>query len=501
MKKHISNIMHLVILTVVFAITSIALIPNVYALELSKNTTGAVSISSTTNSKEDTLDLKGYSINVDGNYGINISYGYTLTIKDSSINKTGTVNSNKYSIMNVGTLIIEGGTFKKPIYNSGKVTIKGGTFYNEFDSSYLAEGYSAYKDKSTNYYVVERNLPSTIYIEKGNDYIFDFVSISSIINSSDGITSLSDKKVTGDSVGTTTLLINLIDGSQKEVTVKVYELPKTIYVVNGSSYTFTNDVVSKINSVQEESIATLSENTITGVSIGTTTLTVTLLDGSTSTIDVTVYDISNDVGGDINDYLNNYVNDEEENIVEIDSNLTSAIKNNENITTELEINEETETEEIKNSISNKMNEEEQVAAYYDINYLLKSGDVELARVVILKNPIKVNLNIPTNLTSVKEGYERTYYVIRIHNNVIDKLEVTYNEDGTVSFETDKFSTYILTYTDTLIKKEETIKPVSNIVNEDIEVPKTYDSINLNVVLGIISLIGLFLIKLNFKKEQ
>jgi hypothetical protein len=148
-----------------------------------------------------------------------------------------------------------------------------------------------------------------------------------------------------------------------------------------------------------------------------------------------------------------------------------------------------------------MNEEEQVAAYYDINYLLKSGDVELARVVILKNPIKVNLNIPTNLTSVKEGYERTYYVIRIHNNVIDKLEVTYNEDGTVSFETDKFSTYILTYTDTLIKKEETIKPVSNIVNEDIEVPKTYDSINLNVVLGIISLIGLFLIKLNFKKEQ
>ena len=51
--------------------------------------------------------------------------------------------------------------------------------------------------------------------------------------------------------------------------------------------------------------------------------------------------------------------------------------------------------------------------------------------------------IPTDL--IKEG--REYFIIRIHNGLAEKLDTTLNEDGTLSFSTDKFSTYALAYAD------------------------------------------------------
>lgn len=43
--------------------------------------------------------------------------------------------------------------------------------------------------------------------------------------------------------------------------------------------------------------------------------------------------------------------------------------------------------------------------------------------------------------------ERTYFVIRVHDNVVTKLPAKVNADGTLSFETDCFSTYALAYED------------------------------------------------------
>ena len=70
---------------------------------------------------------------------------------------------------------------------------------------------------------------------------------------------------------------------------------------------------------------------------------------------------------------------------------------------------------------------------------------------------------------------RKYYILRLHNGVVDKLETKLNGD-ILSFETNKFSTYALTY-------------------EDVNNPKTGDNIIIYLILGLLSIIGiLYLIK-------
>lgn len=61
--------------------------------------------------------------------------------------------------------------------------------------------------------------------------------------------------------------------------------------------------------------------------------------------------------------------------------------------------------------------------------------------------VKVTLNFPDNLEKVKDGYIRKYYMIRVHDNKTDILDVVVGDNNTFSFETDKFSTYALAYKD------------------------------------------------------
>ena len=92
---------------------------------------------------------------------------------------------------------------------------------------------------------------------------------------------------------------------------------------------------------------------------------------------------------------------------------------------------------------------------------------------------------------VKEGYTRKYSVIRLHTNddgtmEISKIEkVDENKDGTVTFETDRFSTYILTYEDT--------KKTTN--------PDTGDNMLVYFAAAVMSVIGLALTTLRITKKQ
>lgn len=65
----------------------------------------------------------------------------------------------------------------------------------------------------------------------------------------------------------------------------------------------------------------------------------------------------------------------------------------------------------------------------------------------LSKPVTFTIALPKDIATVKDGYTRTYYVIREHEGKTEKLEVTVNKDGSLSFTTDKFSTYVLTYVD------------------------------------------------------
>lgn len=56
----------------------------------------------------------------------------------------------------------------------------------------------------------------------------------------------------------------------------------------------------------------------------------------------------------------------------------------------------------------------------------------------LSSPITIRMNIPDALKDVKD-----LKVLRVHNGVVSTLDVTYLENGQISFETDRFSLYAL----------------------------------------------------------
>ena len=122
-------------------------------------------------------------------------------------------------------------------------------------------------------------------------------------------------------------------------------------------------------------------------------------------------------------------------------------------------------------------------SFIDGNYVVDSDQSEL------KEAVKVILTLPTNLPKVKEGYVRKYSVLRSHMNTNQEFEYTELEaiekDGKVTFETDKFSSYILMYED--------VKDTTN--------PNTFDGISLYMIIASVSLVGLVSLVLFAKKAK
>lgn len=87
----------------------------------------------------------------------------------------------------------------------------------------------------------------------------------------------------------------------------------------------------------------------------------------------------------------------------------------------------------------------QIAQYLDLSVIIMNNttDEVLGNITELASPVTIVIAIPETLQ--KEG--RTFFIIMYHGDQAEILETTANEDGTVSFETDKFSTYALAYTD------------------------------------------------------
>ena len=75
--------------------------------------------------------------------------------------------------------------------------------------------------------------------------------------------------------------------------------------------------------------------------------------------------------------------------------------------------------------------------------------------------ISINFPLEDKLVNKDSSVDREYYVIRVHDSVAEKIDATYNEKTkSITFKTDKFSTYAIAYKDTK-------KPVTS--------SKSYDS--------------------------
>jgi len=142
-----------------------------------------------------------------------------------------------------------------------------------------------------------------------------------------------------------------------------------------------------------------------------------------------------------------------------------------------EIDSSTISKEDNKLFKKAMKDKYKVAGFYDIN-LFKgiNDDLKFEEVLETSDKVKITLSIPTTISKVEAGYKRTYYVIRLHNGKTDILDVTLTDDDKVSFETDKFSSYALVYTD---------EKIGN--TTQLENPNTSDKA---LIYEVISLIGL-----------
>ena len=159
------------------------------------------------------------------------------------------------------------------------------------------------------------------------------------------------------------------------------------------------------------------------------------------------------------------------------ADIEDAISNGKDVDVDvyLEINgisdtiSETDKDKIKAATTNADNIE-----YFDISLFKEIiiGGQTLGATSIhnLTTPLKLTMGVPKSFPAVADGYTRTYIVLRLHDGSVTVLPTTLNADGTLSFETDKFSTYALAYTD--VKKGETKEPTADTPTTTVDIPTT-----------------------------
>lgn len=132
-----------------------------------------------------------------------------------------------------------------------------------------------------------------------------------------------------------------------------------------------------------------------------------------------------------------------------------------------------------------------ISEYFDITILVKNNvtDEELGEISETSKKITFKVALTEELLNVEDGYTRTYYILRYHDGKVEKLDASL-VGNILTFESDKFSTYAVAYED---KVKETSK-------EEVENPKTSDSIVLTLVVGAMAISGASVVGYKLKKR-
>ena len=135
----------------------------------------------------------------------------------------------------------------------------------------------------------------------------------------------------------------------------------------------------------------------------------------------------------------------------------------------LEVKAESETTEIsaEDKIAARAAVEESGASegmYLDLSLFKKIGENEPTAVHESENAFDITVDVPEELATPDFGYIRTYSVIRVHNGVATELPTTY-ANGKISFSTDRFSTYLIAYSDNFDEDGDYIEFTTTVTGE------------------------------------
>ena len=88
--------------------------------------------------------------------------------------------------------------------------------------------------------------------------------------------------------------------------------------------------------------------------------------------------------------------------------------------------------------------------YVDISLFKQIGSEQAIKVTETRSKISISIEVPQSLWNTDSKNNRTYRAVRVHDTEVEILEGTYDPiTHFFTFETDRFSTYALTYQDTI----------------------------------------------------
>lgn len=426
-----------------FALLSALVLPlSISAMTLDKDTTLTDNVNDGILVKKGskvTLNLGGKKVtNKDGEHTITVEDGATLTIIGEG---SATNTSNERAVLyNDGNLTIEGGTYsRKNVYvaykdpknndyyvvlNHGDMTINGGKFTGEGGRSSLFDN---------GWYTASQNTKKIVSNMTINDGTFEI--------------SGNDKYIKNDDYGVMTVnggTFTMVKPSSAIIANVGFDSGKETVTINDGTFNYTGtnyaiwDYDWNVNGYEGK-------------------------DNSTTIVNGGIYHLE-----DKNAKITNVKFSEktgERKLLDSDRIIVAKEEDIKEIVNIADVKEADIYENALKAIKAATNGKYTLASFYEINLyrgldedtLFEGTEMEAsdtAKVITLK--------IPTSLKAVQDGYKRTYYVVRSHmvdnEYKVDVLDTTLNEDGTVSFKTDKFSSYALAYTDTKVEKAEVKNP-------------------------------------------
>ncbi len=275
-------------------------------------------------------------------------------------------------------------------------------------------------------------------------------------------------KVTALKAGTTTITASLDDGQSVTCDITVTAAPVTPPPTSGGSGATepeTDTTTDKTTTTTKPGTTTESdEDEDAGVEVEVETEAETKVpDKVTEVTPIVDKDLQNAIEKEAEKIIEDILEDgvaEDVMSEETVEKVKEAQENGEGIITEVivdKLDEEDVDADVKealekalaDSVKDKKGAETKIAQYLDLTVLLKTtkGQI-LGEINKLSKDMTFTIAVPEDL--VKEG--RVFVVLRMHEGETTVLETTMNSDGTLSFKTDRFSTYALAYIDVPVEE-------------------------------------------------
>lgn len=160
-------------------------------------------------------------------------------------------------------------------------------------------------------------------------------------------------------------------------------------------------------------------------------------------------DFENTTDSEENDKKGNLVNKSEEliTIIPLDKIEKQHVAKGEKVQVYLVVTDisETVSNDDKDLIDEAIGDKE-VGAYIDLTLFKQIGDREASKVPNTNGMVQITVEVPAELLAANANVTGKYQIVRVHEGETTIIDTVFDEaTGTITFETDKFSTYALVY--------------------------------------------------------